>query len=40
MNGRDEKLTESFNLKIKYKKPPTVSKGVNGRLKCVVKSET
>jgi hypothetical protein len=28
-----------FILKIKYKNPHRVRKGVNGRTKCVVKSE-
>jgi len=39
MNGRDEKLTEIFNLKIKHKERRTVPIGVNRRIKCVVKSE-
>jgi len=39
MNGRDKKFTEIFILKIKPKNSHRVPKGVNGRIKCVVKSE-
>ena len=38
INGSDKKFTEMLILKIKSKKPLRAPKGVNGRIKRVVKS--